>query len=57
MENEFEVIKVDTIKIKLMNGNKVPLVDYLTIFKMDLHKEKVFSNNYKRLSTHRSKSY
>jgi len=42
MENEFEVIKVDTIKIKLMNGNKVPLVDYLTIFKMDLHKEKVF---------------
>ena len=42
IEKKEEIIKVDRVKIRLINGNEIPFVDYLTTFKKDLQKEKVF---------------
>lgn len=42
IENKEELIEVNKVKIQLINGNKIPLDYYLTTFKKDLQKGKVF---------------
>jgi len=37
---ETENVVIDTVKVELNNGKKLPLINYLKTFKMDLHKEK-----------------
>lgn len=36
-ELDREVIEIDKVKIELLDGNKVPFIDYMTTFKKELH--------------------
>ncbi len=42
IENSKELVEVNKINIQLINGDIIPFIDYLTTFKKDLLKEKVF---------------
>jgi hypothetical protein len=49
-ELDREVIEIDKVKIELLDGNKVPFIDYMTTFKKELHNVEfwqVFTKGYR----------
>lgn len=49
-ELEREIIEVDKVKIELLDGNKIPFIDYMTTFKKELHNIKfwtLFTKSYR----------